>query len=81
MGTRPAASLHRRSTAEGVAGTTMNCATSFTAKMHMVGLKTGTRSALHYDSLLATDSGSVIAALPTLRQSLKSFTDLHGESL
>jgi hypothetical protein len=37
MGTRPAASLHRRSTCEGMAGTNVTCATSSAAEMHIVG--------------------------------------------
>jgi hypothetical protein len=41
MGTRPAASLHQRSTVEGMAETTATCATSSTVEMHAVGLKTG----------------------------------------
>jgi hypothetical protein len=44
MGTRTATSLHQRSTAKGVAETTVTCATSSAADMHKVRLRTGTES-------------------------------------
>jgi hypothetical protein len=40
MGTRPAASLHRRSMVEGMAGTTATCVMSSAAKIHVAELKT-----------------------------------------
>jgi hypothetical protein len=42
MGTRPAASPHRRSVAKGKLQTTATCVMSSTTEMHMVGLRTGT---------------------------------------
>jgi hypothetical protein len=42
VGTRPAASLHRRSAAKGKLQTTATCVMSSTTEMHAVGLRTGT---------------------------------------
>jgi hypothetical protein len=44
MGTQPVVSLHRLNAVEGEVGMTELCVTSFAAKMHATGSKTGTRS-------------------------------------
>jgi hypothetical protein len=44
MGTRPVASLHRRSVVESMVETTVTCATSFATEMRVAGLKTSTES-------------------------------------
>jgi hypothetical protein len=41
--TRPAASLHHRSTIKGMAGITETCMMSSTVEMHMAGLKIGAK--------------------------------------
>jgi hypothetical protein len=60
VGTQPAASLHKRSVAEGVVGTTVTCMTSSVVEMPMVGSKTGVESESAWNRNIAMRATMII---------------------
>jgi hypothetical protein len=65
VGTQQAASLHRRSVADGVGETTVTCTTSTAAEMHATGLKISaeSESALNRNNMMI---GIMITMVPTM---------------
>jgi hypothetical protein len=82
-GTRPAVSLHQRSTVKGMIGMTRTCAMSSVVEMHVARLKTGAKS----ESTLSK-SGTARGTMITMILSMTNHTnkaplkegEMQGES-